>query len=67
MKASINNRLKKLEAYKKKRESKMHFISAHSDEDLEQQKAKYRAEHGEDPDVCFIMHWGGRDTEQANI
>ena len=62
MKASLKNRLKKLETYRKKRESKMHFILAHSDEDLEQQQAEYRVEHGVDPDIRFIMHLGKAKT-----
>ena len=59
--ASVKNRIKKLEAYRKKREQKGCFILAHSDEDLEQQKAKYRAEHG-DGGVFFIMHLGKAKT-----
>ena len=65
MKASLKNRIEKLEAYRKKREQKGCFISAHSDEDAEQQISKYRAEHG-DGGVFFIMHWGGGEAHEKS-
>lgn len=63
--ASVKNRIKKLEAYRKIREPQGCFILAHSYEDAELQKAEYRAEHG-DGGVFFIMHWGGGEAHEKS-
>jgi len=63
--ASIRNRVKKIETIGRgKREPQGHFILAHSAEDLEQQKAKYRAVHGDEPDILFIMSMHSGDTHE---
>ena len=63
--ASIRNRVKKLEAYREKRESIIEFFLVHSDKDLEQKKASFIAEHGVNKEyVFFIMHLPEGDTHE---